>query len=165
MWAILKFERKELGLLKSQLKERLGKDHSIYQPKMMMQSFKKNKLIKKEFNLLGNYLFLYNKSETEKILIDKIKYLKGVKYFLNGFSIYQTEIKDFINKCRSSENEQGFISQSFLEIKMDIDYKFSSGPFTQKIFKIIDVQKNKIKILMGSISATINKKDQLFSPL
>ena len=44
-------------------------------------------------------------------------------------------------------------------------YKFSSGPFTNKIFKIIALNKNKIDILMGNIKSTINKKNFLFEPI
>ena len=39
------------------------------------------------------------------------------------------------------------------------------GPFTEKIFQIINLQKNKIRILMGNIKTTINNKDFLFSPI
>ena len=48
---------------------------------------------------------------------------------------------------------------------IDKYYKFSSGPFTDKIFKIIELQKNKIDILMGNIKTKIKKKEFLFTPL
>ena len=33
------------------------------------------------------------------------------------------------------------------------------------IFKIIDLQKNKIQVLIGDLKTSINRKDFLFSPL
>ena len=44
-------------------------------------------------------------------------------------------------------------------------YRFSSGPFAEMIFKIIDLQKNKINILLGNLKTTIKKNDFLFNPL
>ena len=45
MWAVLKFDKKNLELLKSDLKNYLGKDLKIYIPKLRVQKFKNNKLI------------------------------------------------------------------------------------------------------------------------
>ena len=50
-------------------------------------------------------------------------------------------------------------------MNIDSEYKFSSGPFANIIFKIIQLQKNKINILMGNIRTTINKKELFFRPL
>ena len=77
----------------------------------------------------------------------------------------QVEIVKFIEKLKSLENNKGFISNSFFELKKNNDYKFSSGPFADKIFKIIDLQKNKINILMGNIKTTIKKQKLLFKPV
>ena len=44
-------------------------------------------------------------------------------------------------------------------------YKFTWGPFTQKIFKIINLNKDKIDILIGNIKTRINKKKFLFKPV
>ena len=43
------------------------------------------------------------------------------------------------------ENAEGVINRSLIEIEISKIYKFSSGPFTQQIFKIIKLQRNKIK--------------------
>ena len=91
--------------------------------------------------------------------------MKGVKYLLDGFIKSQNELNDFITKCKKIENADGFITQGAFETKINRFYKFSSGPFTQKIFKIIDLQKNKIDILLGNIKTTIDKKEFSFTPL
>ena len=57
MWTIIKFDKKNLESLKRDFKEKLGKDFTIYSPKLSIKKYKNNKLINREFNLLGNYLF------------------------------------------------------------------------------------------------------------
>ena len=44
-------------------------------------------------------------------------------------------------------------------------YKFTSGPFTQKIFKIINLNKGTIDILIDDIKTRINRKNFLFKPV
>lgn len=165
MWTVIKFDKKKYNLLKSQLKEKLGEDFEIYCPKSTFQRFKNNKLIRKEFNLLGDYLFCFHDKFSEKNYLNQIKYFKGVNQLLEGYLKSQNEIRDFIKKCKDLEGVDGYISQTFFEIKKNKFYKFSSGPFTQKIFKIIEIQKNKLKILMGNFSTTIDRKQYLVKPL
>jgi|TARA_B110000211_G_C14070437_1_gene549708 hypothetical protein len=165
MWTIIKFEKKKFELLKKQLRVKLGNDYRVYCPKLLMQKYKNNRLIKKELNLLGDYLFCFNKNFENKNFINQLKYYNGVKYILEGFSNSQKEINDFILKCKAVENNEGFITQSFFETKVNKFYKFSSGPFTQRVFKIIEMQKNKIKIFMGNLNTTIDKREYLFNPL
>ena len=96
---------------------------------------------------------------------EPIKIYQGVKYLLNGSISSQKEIKKFIYKCKSLENKKGYLKQSFYDLEINKYYKFSSGPFIDKIFKIIELQKNKINILMGNIKTNISKKEFLFTPL
>ena len=84
MWTIIKFDRKKLGLLKKAFQEKLGKDFTIYTPKLTFKKNKKNKLIKKEFNLLGDYLFCFHKKFQNPNTIGALKFTKGLKYFLSG---------------------------------------------------------------------------------
>ena len=165
MWTIIKFDRKKLGLLKKAFQEKLGKDFTIYTPKLTFKKNKKNKLIKKEFNLLGDYLFCFHKSFANVQTINKLQFTKGLKYFLGGFINSQEEINKFVKKCKESEDKEGYLSQKFFELHINSKYRFSSGPFAETIFKIIDLQKNKINILLGNIKTTINKSDFLFRPL
>ena len=62
MWTVVKFDKKNLALLKEDLSEKLGKDIKIYIPRLRIQKYKNNKLINKEFNLLGDYLFCFHKN-------------------------------------------------------------------------------------------------------
>ena len=165
MWTIIKFDKKKLEFLKKDFREKLGEDFTIYSPKLTFKKYKNNKLIYKEFNLLGDYLFCFHKSFNNFGTINKLQFTKGLKYFLNGFVQSQEEIKKFIEKCKESENEEGYLSQNFFELYVNSKYQFSSGPFAEMIFKIVELQKNKINILLGNIKTTIKKNEFLFRPL
>ena len=164
MWTILKFEKRSLGLLKEDLKKKLGSDFKIYIPKIRIQKYKNNKLIDKEFNLLGDYLFCFHKNLESKSIINSLRFLRGLKYFLDGLVESQRDIEKFIEKCKESECEKGFLSREFFDLNINTKYRFSSGPFTDKIFHIIDLQKNRIKILMGNVKTTIKRNQFLFTP-
>jgi len=163
MWTIIKFNKKKLAYLKDDLKVKLGEDLNIYIPKMFIQKYRNNKFVDREFDLLGNYLFCFHEKFKDPQTISNLKFTRGLKYFLNGFNQSQNEIRKFIEKCKSSEDKNGYLSQNFFELCINSKYKFYSGPFTETIFKIIDLQKNKINILLGNIKTTINKNKFLFS--
>ena len=122
-------------------------------------------MIDKEFDLLGDYLFCFHKNFKDPRTIDNLKFTRGLKFFLSGFIQSQEEIKDFVEKCKNSENGNGYLSQSFFEMSANSKYKFSSGPFAEMIFKVLSFQKRKINILLGNIKTTVNKDDFLFNPL
>ena len=165
MWKVLKFDQKSLGLLKEDLKKKLGQDFKIYIPKLRIQKFKNNKLINKEINLLGDYLFCFHKNFEYENTLNSLRFVRGLKYFLGGLSGSQNDIEKFIKKCKDSEGQEGYLSRNFFDLDLDRNYKFSSGPFADKIFKIINLQRNRIKVLMGNIKTTIKKKEFLFTPV
>ena len=164
MWVIAKYDKKKANFFLEDLKKKLKNEVVIYNPRVKIEKFHKNKLISKEFNILGDYIFCFNpKFENQKIL-NNLQFTKGLKYFLKGFYKSQKEIKEFIKKCKKSENENGFISADFFDIELNKKYKFNSGPLLNLIFQVIEVQKTKFKIIMGDKTATI-EKGFLFSPL
>lgn len=165
MWAVLKFDKKNFHLLKEDLKKKVGDDCVIYRPKILVQKYKNNKLINRELDVLDDYLLCFHKNFQKKSTINQLKYSRGLKYFLDGFVESQLEVKNFVEKCKKIEDAKGFISQNLFNININSNYKFSSGPFVNKIFKIINFQKNKINILMGDIKTTIKKKEFLFNPI
>ena len=165
MWAVLKFDNKSLGLLREDLSNKLGKDFKIYFPKLRIQRYKNSKLITKEFNLLGDYLFCFHKNLENQKILNSLKFVRGLKYFLEGFTGSQNDIEKFIKKCKDSESNEGYLSRDFFDLDINKKYRFSSGPFASKIFKIINLQKNRIKILMGNIKTTIKNKEFLFIPV
>ena len=110
-------------------------------------------------------MFCFHTNLKEKKIVNSLRYTRGIKYFLEGFCQSQMEIEKFIKKCKDSENKEGFLSRDFFDLNINSKYRFSSGPFTDKIFQIINLQRNKIKVLIGDIKTTIKKKEFLFTPL
>ncbi len=165
MWTIIKFDKKKIFLLQKDLNKKLGEKCTLYRPQVLIDNLKKKKLVSQEFDLLGDYLFCYNSNFSNKITLDQIKFSRGFKYYLNGYIEFQREISEFINKCKKLENKDGYISDIIFELNNNNNYKFASGPFTDKIFKIIRLQKNKLDILMGNLKTTVEKRKYLFSPV
>ena len=165
MWVVLKFEKKNLSLLKNDFYIKLGSAPKFYLPKLKIQKYSKNKLNDKETFLLGDYLLCFHSSFRNNNIIEILKYCKGVKYFLSGFSKSQIEIKEFVNKCKINEDERGYIKQSFFEFKGRKKFKFLSGPFTNKIFSIINENRFKIKASIGNLNTIVSKEDYLYSPI
>ena len=157
MWAVVKFDKKKFHLLKEDFKKEIGADYIIYRPRILIQKYKNNKLVNKEIDILGDYLFCFHKNFNKKSTIKQLQFSRGLKYFLEGFSGLQIDIKNFIEKCKTLEDKKGFMSQGLFEININTKYKFSSGPFAEKIFKIINFQRNKINILLGNLKTTIDK--------
>ena len=135
MWAIIKFDKKNFHFFKKDLRNKLGHGHILYSPKILVNKYKNNKLIKKEFSVLGDYVFLYDEKLKDKEILAKLQFAKGLKHILSGFLFYQKEIVKFINRCKEFENESGYITQNFFDIKEISKYKFISGPFVNKIFQ------------------------------
>lgn len=165
MWIIIKFDKKKFNFFKKELKSKLSCDHTLYSPKLLVNKYKNNKLVKREYNVLGDYIFCYDKNLKNKEILTQLQFVKGLKCILNGFLSAQNEIEEFIKKCKKFENHSGYITQNFFQLQEDLKYKFVSGPFVDKIFQIINIQQNKIKILMGDFKTTIKKKEFLFNPI
>ena len=165
MWAIIKVDKKKISFFKSEIKNKLGEESIIYSPKLLIKKITKNKLREKEHEILGDYLFCYNKNFSKINFLKQLNFIKGVKYFLNGFQVCQGEIEKFIDRCKNLEDKSGYISQGLYQEEINKYYKFSSGLFADKIFKIIQLQKNKIDILIGNLKTTVNKEEFLFRPV
>ena len=164
MWVVAKYDKKKANFFLEDLKKKLKDKVVIYNPRVKIEKFHKNKLISKEFNILGDYILCFNPQFENQKILNNLQFTKGLKYFLKGFYKSQKEIKEFIKKCKKSENDNGFLSSDFFDIKINKKYKFNNGPLTNLIFQVLEIQKAKFKILMGDKIATI-KKGFLFSSL
>ena len=165
MWTIIKSNKKRINFLKKDFTKNLGEDFIIYNPKILVQKYRKNKLVKKEFDLLGDYIFFSHEKLNNINYVNQIKYTKGLKYLLEGFYLFQSQINLFISNCRKYENDKGYITDNFFNIDLNHEYKIISGAFTQQIFKIISLQKNKIYGLLGNFKTTFHRKSFSISPI
>ena len=85
MWAVIKVDKKKISFFKNEIKNKLGEESIIYSPKLLIKKITKKKLQKKEHEILGDYLFCYNKNFNKINFLKQLNFIKGVKYFLNGF--------------------------------------------------------------------------------
>ena len=164
MWTILKFDKKNFCFLKKDFIDKLDNDIIFYSPKLLIEKKNKNKIVKEEFSVLGDYMFIYH-SKINLQTLNYLKFCRGLKYFLQGILSSQKEIEFFVNKCKNLENEKGYISNNLFEIIEREKYKFLSGPFSSEIIKILKVQKNKINILIGNLKINVKTEDYLFLPI
>ena len=98
-------------------------------------------------------------------MINSLKFTKGLKDFVHGCRYSQNDIKEFINRCRNSENEEGYLTNKFYNLYKNSKFKFNSGLFSNFVFKIINLQKNKINILLGNLKITTEKEKFIFKSI
>ena len=84
MWTKIKSNKKKIIFLKKDFAKNLGEDFIIYNLKILVKKHKKNKQIKKEFNLLSDYLFCFYKKFHNLCTILNLKFSQGLKYLLIG---------------------------------------------------------------------------------
>ena len=166
MWIIAKYKNKELNLLKKNLTDALNENLFFYTPKIKYQKVISGRFKTSERFILENYLICYHPKFNCKSTLNKLKYTKGLSFFLEGFKNNQLEIENFVNYCKKFKNKEGFISQNFFHHKNFKKGRFTSGPFTDLIFKVISEQGNKLKVLIGDIKTTICKNSNfIYRPI
>ena len=52
MWTILKIDKKKVKLLEEDLSKKFGKNFKIYSPKVIVERYSLNKLVKKEISVM-----------------------------------------------------------------------------------------------------------------
>jgi len=162
MWTIIKIDQKKINIFKSDLTKKIGANFKIYYPKVIIRKKFTKTFQNKDFSLLGDYIFCFHSKFENSKFVKNLKYIKGLKYFLDGHAQSQADIVEFIEKCKAQENESGYLSQNFYNLILNSSYEFKSGIFSNKIFKLIEMQKNKLKILINDVKVDIkNKKDFL----
>ncbi len=165
MWAVIKFDKKNLANLKKEFFNRLGTDVKFYLPKLKLTKFLNKKIYTKETLLLGDYLLCFHKDFSKKVILSSLKYSKGLKYFLNDFLNSQTDIEKFIKKCKKNEDQDGFLKASFFNFKNKNKYEFMSGPFTNLIFMVLKENNVSVDALIGEYKITVSKENNLFRPV
>ena len=166
MWVVAKIKIKNLNTFKKNLVEKIGNDTQFYHPKIEYHKYCGDKVKRFEKFILENYIFCYHAKFNEPNFLSTISFIKGLQYFLKGHETAQTEIVKFINYCKTFENENGYLKQTFFKTIIIKKGRFISGPFSNMIFEILERQKSKLKIIMGNIVTTISdKKNYLYHPI
>ena len=166
MWMVAKIKKRELHLFKKELIKKFGPKTKFYSPKIQYQKYINNKVQKIEKFILENYIFCYHERLDQPKVIDEVRFLRGLEYFLQGHYQNQNEILKFIDYCKIYENKDGYLSQAFFQIMIRRKAQFVSGPFTNMVFEILEKQKNKLKILVGNFVTIIpNNNNYFYSPV
>ena len=107
---------------------------------------------------MEGYIICKHPQFKDYTLLSKLKNIKGFKYFLNGHKQNQKEIIEFVTKCKTHEDENGYLQQDFFEPSIHTQARFISGLFTNMIFSIVSKRDNKLVIRLENILTTINNK-------
>lgn len=151
MWIVILANN--INFLNNELLKKIS-NSKIYFPKTKL---KKNK----EKNILGNYLFCYSKNfNTNNKFFHDLRNLKGLKKILFADKLSQKEISNFVNYCKSHEDESGFIQNSFFKDNLVSKGKITSGPFSNYIFDILSKEKKRIKAVIGGIKFSISDNNK-----
>ena len=138
MWLILKNKSNELNLALSELTKINLRDHYIA----------KTKINKKLKNVLLNYFFL--KIDPKTNLLNKIKYTKGVHQVLEDSIHHQKVINQFIDFCKTHEDQDGFLTREFFLKFLKTKGQFTSGPFKNIFFEVLDKNDKELKVLLDN---------------
>ena len=165
MCTIIKIDKKKINLFKIEMIKKLGKECKFYAPKIKIELIRNNRKIEKTFFLLGDYIFCKHEKFNQQNIINQLKSIIGLKYFIKNFFLAQNEISNFIDKCKRMESKDGFIKETSFNIYLNKSYKFISGALSGTLFKILELNKKEMNILIGSTKVKMNrKKNYLFNP-
>ena len=129
MWIVIKTDKKNFRILHQELKKFIGTDLDFYYPKFKLNEIFSKKRNIKEVNLLGNYVFCFHENFKKKSIIKELKFMKGLKYVLDGYEFYQKDILEFVSKCKEAEDKTGYLRQDLAELSINYKYKFIDGIF------------------------------------
>tara|TARA_B100000686_G_C16611535_1_gene874081 strand:- start:497 stop:994 length:498 start_codon:yes stop_codon:yes gene_type:complete len=162
MWYVIKHKKNYLNSIKAEIKKKLGVSPEIYSPTIKYDKFFKDKKVEKQIRLLGNYALCFHQEFENQKIVNNLKFTRGLDYFLEDSVYCQKEIIEFVEKCKKHQDKQGYLNISFFDYCKDKTYKFINGPFSKLLFKIININKNKIEILLGNFRTTVTKKNNFF---
>ena len=165
MWTVIKYKKNSYYQMQNSLKDHFDSSAKFYRPEIKYIKKLKNKNKSLCIPLLNNYVFCYSKKFEIQGSITKCKYLKGIDYFLKGYSFNQGGINDFISFCRKYENRDGSILPEFFSNLKINKGKFINGPFSNIIFEILEKNKKFLKVSFGNFKARVKiKSENFFNP-
>ena len=145
MWTVLKLNKiSNLNMTLSSLRLFFGTMPEVCLPKIKLKKIA-NKLFDKDVYILDKYLIIYHNKLNDSFTVNKLNYINGVDYCLNGFESCQKNISDFVIKCKKNQSTDGYINSDFFNLETGMSVKFSKGPFINFVSKIIEIQKINLK--------------------
>ena len=142
MWTVLKLNKiSNLNMTLSSLRLFFGTMPEVCLPKIKLKKKIANKLFDKDVYILDKYLIIYHNKLNDSFTVNKLNYINGVDYCLNGFESCQKNISDFVIKCKKNQSTDGYINSDFFNLETGMSVKFSKGPFINFVSKIIEIQK------------------------
>ena len=160
MWVVFKYKKNESELLKNSITSILGDKPEFYHPKVKIKKIIKGKIKDYKKNLLDKYVLCWHPKFSDTRIMNLMNYAKGIQLVLKGYNENQKNLADFVENCKSHENEDGFLKQSFFNNLMRSKIQFHSGIFSKLIFEVIEDKKRELKILSNKIKFKISKDQQ-----
>ncbi len=165
MWIVVKIKKhSEISLLKSSLFQLLGKEIKYCQPKIKCNRLIKTNCISKDLFILDKYLLIHHNKFSESKTLSKLNYIRGVDHLLQGFKSCQNNIIEFVNKCEINRDKLGYLSSNFFNLSKGANIKINKGPFVNFVSEIVEIQKKKLKLLVGGMSIYLDKKENCLLP-
>tara|TARA_B100001057_G_scaffold500939_1_gene618998 strand:+ start:3638 stop:4138 length:501 start_codon:yes stop_codon:yes gene_type:complete len=166
MWLVAKLRKKEFSIFKQDLKNKIKSKLKFYQPKLLKDMNKRNKIFKKEIHLMGNYIFIYNEEFNNKNFINSLSTTRGLDYFLNKSELNQTQVINFINLCKNFEDQEGYLKPIFFKSLINFKAKFLTGPFVNQVFQVVEKKENFLKIILNDLELKLTDKAKyLYQPI
>lgn len=153
MWVIAKYKSHEFDLFTNSVRSVLP-NASIYRP-----CFAKDH---KKLPLLGTYCFVNHSDLNDETNLFKLKYKRGVNYFLNNCNMYQASITNFIQYLQSYEDSRGLLQPKFFFQYLSKRGVFLDGPLKSLIFNVLHEQKKVFTIsIEGSTTPIVINKEKV----
>tara|TARA_X000001036_G_C20560234_1_gene758137 strand:+ start:563 stop:1063 length:501 start_codon:yes stop_codon:yes gene_type:complete len=158
MWIVAKIKNNNIEIFKKEFSKKFINDEVFfYQPEFIREINTNGKKLEKKYSLLENYIFCKS-NKFEKIDLKSLQYVKGLNFILSGHAYSQENINEFIKFCKSHEDKNGYIQNSFFKLCICTKGKFISGPFQNMIFDIIKKNRKNLKISIGNFLFTVSDK-------
>ena len=163
MWVVLKIKKySELNIIIKSLTDLFGSSPKLCNPKVKTSTRIKKNIIKDIF-LLEKYILIHHYKLSNQFYLNKIRYMRGIDYCLQGFKSCQNEIYKFVQRCEKYQDNLGYVNSDFFNLSEGMDIRFSKGPFVNFVSKIVEIQKKKLKMLVGNYSIYLEKKENCLS--
>ena len=136
MWIVAKIKKKEIKTFKEDSIKEAGKDIQFYCPKIEYHQYFRDKVKRLEKLALENYIFCYHKNFKDSLFINKLKFIKGLEYYLNGHYQDQNEIKMYVEKAIKNSNLSKKQIKSFYS-KPENRHKIQDDLINLKLYKYL----------------------------